>query len=128
MSRSTCIRAIVAASVLVLVALPGRVPAADPELFQVESEPRLIGGKEAGVQGYVQNRSAMRLGNVRLRVESLNESGQPVGESFGWVIGDVLPGSRGFFVIRVTVPGATYRTSVVSYDTISTPAASPPTR
>jgi hypothetical protein len=98
--------------------------------FRVETEPRSLGSRDAAVQGYVENRSPMRLGDVRLRVESLDESGRVIGESFGWVIGDVEAGGRGVFLIRVEVRGATYRTSVQSFAVISgpaTPSASSPT-
>jgi hypothetical protein len=72
----------------------------------------------------------MRLGDVRLRIESLDGSGRVIGESFGWVIGDVPAGGRGFFVIRVEVPGTAYRPRGQSFDAISgppTPSASSPT-
>jgi hypothetical protein len=132
MDSGTCIRVVAVVGLLVLA--PAGRPAAGPEqdLFRVETEPRLLGGREAAVQGYVENRSSMRLGGMRLRVESLDESGRVIGESFGWVIGNVPAGGRGFFVIRVQVPGTTYRTSVQSYDTIAVPpmpsASPPPTR
>ena len=130
MDSGTCIRMVAVVGLLVLA--PAARPAAGPEqeLFRVQTEPRSLGGREPAVQGYVENRSPMRLGGVRLRVESLDDGGRVIGESFGWVIGDVPAGGRGFFVIRVQVPGAAYRTSVQSYDAISgppTPSASPPT-
>jgi hypothetical protein len=82
--------------------------------------------------------SQLRVGDVHLRVETLDEGGTVIGESFGWVMGDVLAGGRGYFVVPVAVKGATYRVTVESYDAISTsaagredsrgaPAASPPT-
>ena len=105
--------------------------------FSVGWEPALVGGRDAAVKGYVDNRSRLRVGDVHLRVETLDESGRVIGESFGWVTGDLAPGGRGYFVVRVTVTGADYRVTVESYDAISAsvgggeipaapPAASPP--
>ena len=101
-------------------------------------EPHLVGGREAAVKGYVENHSRLQVGDVHLRVETLDEDGRVIGEAFGWVVGDVPAGGRGYFVVRVAVPGGIYRVTVESYDAISTatagqpgpagpPAASPPT-
>jgi hypothetical protein len=87
--------------------------------FSVSWEKSLLGGRDAAIKGYVDNRSQLRVGEVHLRVETLDTSGRVIGESFGWVMGDVLPRGRGYFVIRVTVPGAAYRVTVESYDAIS---------
>ena len=87
--------------------------------FSVGWEESLIGGRDAAVKGYVDNRSQLRVGDVHLRVETLDAGGRVVGESFGWVMGDVAPGGRGYFVVRITVPGANYRVTVESYDAIS---------
>jgi hypothetical protein len=105
--------------------------------FSVSWEPHLIGGRDAAVKGYVDNRSRLRVGDVHLRVETLDAGGKVIGEAFGWVAGDVAAGGRGFFVVRVGVPGPAYRVTVESYDAISAspagggvapgaPAASPP--
>jgi hypothetical protein len=129
MESGTCILVVAVMGLLALGPTGTLAAGYEEELFRVETEPRVLGGRDAAVQGYVENRSPMRLGDVRLRVESLDASGRVIGESFGWVIGDVPAGSRGFFVIRVEVPGATYRTRVQSFDAISgpaTPSASPP--
>jgi hypothetical protein len=91
--------------------------------FSVGWEPHLIGGRDTAVKGYVDNRSQLRVGDVHLRVEALDDRGQVVGESFGWVMGDVPAGGRGYFVVRVPVSGSAYRVTVDSYDAISTSAA-----
>ena len=105
--------------------------------FSVSWEPHLIGGRDAAVKGYVDNRSRLRVGDVHLRVETLDAGGKVIGEAFGWVTGDVAAGGRGYFVVRVGVPGPAYRVTVESYDAISAspaggevapgaPAANPP--
>jgi len=87
--------------------------------FRVGWEESLIGGRDAVVKGHVDNRSQLRVGDVHLRVETLDASGRVIGQAFGWVMGDVAPGGRGYFVVRITVPGAGYRVTVESYDAIS---------
>ena len=132
MNGKTSVRVIVLGALLLLAAGRARADSGEDQRFHMEWEPRLIGGSAAAVQGYVENRSAMRVGDMRLRVDSVDASGRVIGQSFGWVIGDVPAGGRGFFVIRVDVPGSTYRISVDSYDAMSptppAPAASPPNR
>jgi hypothetical protein len=133
MNGGTGIPMIVAMALLALGPARAGAGGVDQDKLRMEWEPRLIGGSAPAVQGYVENRSRMRVGDVRLRIDSLDTAGQVVGESFGWVIGDVPANGRAFFVIRVTVPGATYRVTVESYDAMSEsvpgdqrPAASPP--
>jgi hypothetical protein len=91
--------------------------------FSVSWEPHLIGGRDAAVKGYVDNRSRLRVGDVHLRVETLDARGKVIGEAFGWVTGDLAAGGRGYFVVRVGVPGPTYRVTVESYDAISASTA-----
>jgi hypothetical protein len=125
MNARTSIRVIVIGALLLTVG-PARAENGDDGRFRTEWEPRLIGGSGAAVQGYVENRSAMRVGDMRLRVYSVDATGRVIGETFGWVIGDVPAGGRGFFVIRVDVPGTTYRISVDSYDAMSPDAPGAP--
>src|SRR5213080_1885415 len=47
-----------------------------------------LGGRPA-IEGYVYNDSQFRIGGVRLRVEILDGSNQVVGETFGWVYGNI---------------------------------------
>jgi hypothetical protein len=61
----------------------------------------------------------LRLTNVRLGVDVLGTDGTAVAHAFGWVIGDVTPGGRGYFVVPVPTPGTTYRVSVLSFDIVS---------
>jgi hypothetical protein len=138
MDLGECVGVVVLVSALLLGPAPviaGDVAQGD---FSVGWEPHLVGGREAAVKGYVENHSRLQAGDVHLRVETLDEDGRVIGEAFGWVVGDVPAGGRGYFVVRVAVPGAIYRVTVESYDAISTatagqpgpagaPAASPPT-
>lgn len=89
---------------------------ADQEPFRVEWEPQLLGGHDPALKGYVENRTQMRITDVRLRVEALDGSGTVVGQSFGWVFGDVPASGRAYFVVPLAATGAAYRVSVMSYD------------
>ena len=74
---------------------------------------------DPAVEGYVGNDGPLRLTNVRLRVDVLGTDGTAVAHAFGWVIGDVTPGGRGYFVVPVPTPGTAYRVSVLSFDIVS---------
>src|SRR6266487_4304894 len=126
------------APIVLLMAMSREVEAEDQDRFHVEWEQQLVGGRDPALKGFIDNRSQLRVGNVRLRVEALDDSAKVVGQSFGWVIGDVPAGGRAYFVVPITAPGVAYRVSVESYDPISAgtgtggaesgmPSASPPT-
>src|SRR3989442_6271752 len=59
------------------------------------------------VEGYLYNGLRWRIGNVRVRVESLDPTGQVSGEAYGWALGDVPAGGRTYFVVPIAVRGAT---------------------
>jgi hypothetical protein len=124
--------------IVLFMATSKDVGAEDQDRFHVEWQQQLVGGRDPALKGFVDNRSQLRVGNVRLRVDALDDNAKVVGQSFGWVIGDVPAGGRAYFVVPITAPGATYRVSVESYDPISagtgtggaqsaTPSSSPPT-
>jgi hypothetical protein len=69
------------------------------------------------VEGYVNNRSPYRVGNLRVLVDSLDDAGRIVGQRVSWVIGELGGGSRIYFDVPVT-PAAHYRVSVFSYDRV----------
>jgi hypothetical protein len=54
-----------------------------------------------GVEGYVFNDSSYRIGLVRLRVITRDESGEAPGELLAWVYGDVPARGRCYFSVRV---------------------------
>ncbi len=90
--------------------------------FRVSWEPRTAGGVPT-IGGHVHNDSPYRVTDVRLRVEGLDADDQPVGRTFAWAIGDVVPGGEMSFVVE-TMPGAVnYRIAVHSYNVVSGGAA-----
>ena len=71
------------------------------------------------VEGYLYNGLRWRIGNVRVRVESLDPTGQVSGEAYGWALGDVPAGGRTYFVVPIAARGATYHATVDSFDRMS---------
>jgi hypothetical protein len=69
------------------------------------------------VEGYVNNRSPYRVGNVRVLVDSLDDVGRIVDQRVSWVLGELGGDSRIYFDVPVT-PAAHYRVRVFSYDRV----------
>jgi hypothetical protein len=67
------------------------------------------------VEGYVNNRSPYRVGNLRVLVDSLDDAGRIVDQRVSWVLGELGGGSRLYFDVPVT-PATSYRVRVFSYD------------
>jgi hypothetical protein len=68
------------------------------------------------LEGYVTNRSLYTLQNVRLHAAVLDAAGTTIGESTGWVFGNLFAGGRTYFVIAIPRVGASYRVTVTSWD------------
>ena len=71
------------------------------------------------VEGYLYNGLPWRIGNVRVRIESLEVTGQVKGEAYGWALGDSPAAGRVFFTVPITERGEAYRASVDSFDRMS---------
>jgi hypothetical protein len=68
------------------------------------------------VSGYVYNQRAGTYAvSVRLRVEALDGSGQVVGSTIGYVLGEVPPANRAYFEIKAPAKAASYRVTIESY-------------
>jgi hypothetical protein len=120
MTRALVLLALIPALAPGLAATPASAQGAfarpAPDLvFRVVPDPELATRGGPAVIGYVYNETANRAGDVRLRAEVLDESGQVIGEGLGWVYGAVPPHDRGFFIVKVPRRGASYRVTVVSY-------------
>ena len=104
-----------------VAALAAPAVAADPGApsFRVEWGPPAESADDGVLRGWVVNDSMVRVGDVRLLVETVDAEGRVIGQSFGWVIGDVPGGGRGYFMVRITTLGAGYRVRVESYDAIA---------
>jgi hypothetical protein len=69
------------------------------------------------VEGYVNNRSPYRVGNLRVLVDSLDSAGRVVAQRVSWVLGELGGDSRIYFDVPVT-PADHYRVRVFSYDRV----------
>ena len=49
----------------------------------------------------------------------MDSTGRVTGESFGWVLGGVAAGGRGYFYVPISSPAATYRATVQSFNKVS---------
>jgi hypothetical protein len=67
------------------------------------------------VEGHVHNGSTYRIGSVRLRVETLDASNQVIGESFGWVYGNIKAGTSWPFSVQPAKEGPSFRVTVESF-------------
>jgi hypothetical protein len=68
------------------------------------------------VSGYVYNMNpGTPAERMQLSIESLDASGNVVGKSSTWVLGNVPPGNRAYFS-AAAVPAASYRVQVLSFD------------
>jgi hypothetical protein len=87
------------------------------QYFRVDTEPATTTRGRIVLRGYVYNLSPFDVGNVRLSVESLDASGQPVGTATtGWVNGDIQINGRRYFEVPVRTAAPVYRVSVESFE------------
>lgn len=84
--------------------------------FKLDWQPDERRGKPL-VTGYVTNQWGIGVNNVRMRVEALDNTGSVTATYIGYVFGDVTPGTRAYFEVPVAQKAASYRVSVLSYDT-----------
>jgi len=105
------------------VVVEAQTPATDaqnPFRFEIEEAQSPFRGR--AVEGYVYNNLPWRITNVRLRVESVDSAGGVTGETYGWVVGDVKAGGRGYFFVLVSSRAATYRATVESFNKVAVEA------
>jgi hypothetical protein len=114
---------------LAVLGLIGSAPA-QPLYTQVANSLRVewqrttsLGGRPV-LEGYVYNASPYRIGGVRLRVEMLDSSNQVLGETFGWVYGNIRAGGRWPFSMPPPKEGESLRVTVESFYLIAREAPS----
>lgn len=70
------------------------------------------------VSGYVYNYRSTSVRHVQLRIEVHDGAGRMVADVYRFVIGDISPGGRTYFVSPVPVVGAEYRVTVQSFEVL----------
>ena len=106
--------ALIAWSVVADVGTAGAQAPPD-QIFKIDYNREAVPRGGWAVEGYVNNTSRTLVSGVRLHVEVLDAEGASIGQSFGWVYGNVPAGGRAYFTVSVPKRGADYRISVVSY-------------
>src|SRR5262249_2889291 len=76
-------------------------------------------GNVTTIEGYVQNASPFRGTNGRFQIDGLNGGRRPVAQAFGWTIGDIPPGDRGYFIAPAISGATAYQITVSSFDVVS---------
>jgi hypothetical protein len=70
------------------------------------------------LDGYVYNvYSGLSAAHMQLAIDRLDASGNVIGTSTTWVLGEVPPNNRAYFTTRVE-PAASYRVRILSFDWI----------
>jgi hypothetical protein len=83
--------------------------------FRIDSS--VISGKRGPeIEGYVYNLSDMQAVHVRVAVESLDASGQKIGERTVYVPLDIPPRVRSYFRVPVPAGTASTRNEVIYYE------------
>jgi hypothetical protein len=70
------------------------------------------------LEGYVYNQTDMEAERMQVSIEHLDASGQVVGETAAWVLGNLPARNRSFFQAHVP-PAASYRVTVLSFNWLS---------
>jgi hypothetical protein len=70
------------------------------------------------VDGYIYNvYSGLSAAHMQLAIDRVDASGNVIGTSTTWVLGEVPPNNRAYFTTRVE-PAASYRVRILSFDWI----------
>ncbi len=86
-----------------------------PAAFTIDWEPDHQHGAPV-LTGHVRNDNVWKITKVRVGVDVLDGSGSRIGGTTAWVFGDIAPGARAYFVVRLPVEGPSYRVFVESFD------------
>lgn len=68
------------------------------------------------IEGYIYNDYARPANNVRMIVETLDESGKVIGRAYGYVFGIVPAFNRTPFNVPLQTAGPSYRLTVTSFE------------
>lgn len=107
---------------LLAMAGPGTVGAQTPAPcgpFRVDWNRGELSPTARKLEGFVYNESSCSVTDVRIHIVAVSADGHPLGETLGWVYGDIPAGGRGYFVVPLPHTQAVdYRVDVVSFDEV----------
>ena len=72
------------------------------------------------VAGHIYNNWGFTAANMRLLVDELDASGQPIDQRLSWLGFTLTPGTTAPFEIRVAHPTPNYRVSIFAFDWVQT--------
>ncbi len=103
-----------------LAAAPGDaqqflIPGTD-RYFKVDWSVTYHPARGAVVSGYVHNSYGLAADNVRLLIEAVDDRGEVVATTIGYVLGAIPAGDRRYFQETIPRTVATYRVRVVLYE------------
>jgi hypothetical protein len=91
------------------------IPGTD-RYFKVEWGVTYHPARGAVVSGYVHNSYGLAADNVRLLIEAVDDRGEVVATTIGYVLGAIPAGDRRYFQETIPRTVATYRVRVVLYE------------
>jgi len=91
------------------------IPGTD-RYFQVEWDVTYNPARGAVVSGYVHNSYGLAADKVRLLIEAIDDRGEVVATTIGYVLGTIPAGDRRYFQETIPRTVATYRVRVVLYE------------
>lgn len=123
-------RRIAAMAILLGLMLPiaGAQAALEPltpgwqDIFRMQWEPSTWRGRPR-VAGFLTNTSPYTLSRIKLLVESLDGSGELVGQRVDGVQGALAPFTGTYFSVAAPPPSTRYRVRVFSFDRIELPGS-----
>lgn len=80
--------------------------------FRIDWKPYALARATPSIEGWVYNDHRYRIGGVQLQIEGIDGAGQVVGQTTGWVYGNIPAGGRAYFVVSVPRGSTTYRITV----------------
>lgn len=82
--------------------------------FRIEFQ--VTPGQRPVIDGYIYSSyRGLSASHMQLAIDRLDASGNVVGTSTTWVLGDVPPNNRAYFTARVE-PAASYRVRILTFD------------
>jgi hypothetical protein len=115
-SRGTLASVLLSLVLLVTVAHAQDAGVSRDGWLRVEWEVRASAQGRPVMSGYIYDDGILWVHKVRLRVELLDATGRPVGETLAPVFREIGPGAPGYFTLALPAAAGSYRVTVDSFD------------